>query len=77
MFWGRLWGFEQGNRAARWRVSKPITGIMLGVVFGIAWVVMKVINDEDGLRRGGWEWIDVVSVFRVADLIPGDLRHAG
>ena len=62
MFWGKLWGLEQGGRLGRWRLSKGAAGIMVGVVVGVGWAVVRVLADEDGTRKGGWEWIDVVSI---------------
>ncbi|MCJ1394055.1 hypothetical protein MMC18_006933 [Xylographa bjoerkii] len=64
MFWGRLWGLEQGGRFGRWRLSKGAAGIMVGVVVGVGWAVVRVLADEDGAKKGGWEWIDVVSTTR-------------
>ena len=61
MFWGRLWGLQQGGRLGRWRLSKGAAGIMVGVVVGVGWAAVRVLMDEDGVKKGGWEWIDVVS----------------
>ncbi|MCJ1380318.1 cysteine protease [Xylographa soralifera] len=67
MFWGRLWGLEQGGRLGRWRLSKGAAGIMVGVVVGVGWALVRVLADEDGARKGRWEWIDVVSTTRLRE----------
>ncbi|MCJ1479042.1 hypothetical protein MMC13_007726 [Lambiella insularis] len=69
MFWGRLWGLEQGGRVGKWRLSKGVAGLMVGVIVGVGFTVLRVVKDGDGARTGGWQWIDVVYAFGYAKLV--------
>ncbi|MCJ1283752.1 hypothetical protein MMC26_003083 [Xylographa opegraphella] len=69
MFWGKLWGLEQGGRRGRWRLSKGAAGIMVGVLTGVGWAIVRVLKDKDEAQVGGWEWIDVVYALGYAKLV--------
>ena len=65
MFWGRLWGLEQGGGAGGGgqRVSKGVVGIGAGCVLGVGVVAGLVVlkGGEGGRDPERWAWIDVVS----------------
>lgn len=63
MFWGPLWGLEQGGRGRGQRVSRGVVGIAIGCSAAVVWVVGLVLvkGIDEGADAGRWAWIDVVS----------------
>lgn len=64
MFSRSIWGFEQGAIGSGWRVGKGISGVMIGCVVGVTFMVgLVVVKGSDGGRDPeSYAWIDVVSL---------------
>jgi cystinosin len=61
MYIRRLWGFDEGGKGVRHRVSKPVLGINVGSFLGVCIVTCIVLARRGDDVKTGWGWIDVVS----------------